>query len=194
MKKILLIAFTLLVNYTVLNADIYTTDNTMYISDTRDTYITNVDSYNSDYEMGIERQRNEDLINNYKSKIRTLQKRNQKIDSLIYNERKYNRPPVKNKYSRKLYEETTHSYIYRIKLNGNKISNFKSFHIQNGYFKVEMQDRYKRPTSKYHKTYKKYEKRIKLKRDVNNKRISYKVKGDYLEIVMPRYDRKKYRY
>jgi len=192
MKKILLAVITLMISSTILSADIYTTNSTIYTSDTRDIYDTDI-GYSDDYEMGIERQRNEDLIKRYKLKIRTLQKRNQKIDSLIYNTRRHIQPPVK-RYKKELYEENSHRYIYRIRLNGNRISNFKPLHIHNGYFKIEMQDSYKRPHGKYHKTYKKYEKRIKLKRDVNNKRISYKVKGDYLEIIMPRYDRKKYRY
>lgn len=130
-------------------------------------------------DLNEELQRNTKLIEDYKSSIKTLEKRNK-----FLLEKKAKNPKLYEK--KALYEETKESYIHRIKLNGAKAKNI-NFTIKDHYLSIEMNIKTEEKSEgSYYASSKYFFQSYNIPSSVDESKIKHEIDGDYFVIVMPK--------
>jgi len=122
---------------------------------------------------------NQHMIQEYKSTINKLEKRNAYLAKV-----KSENPKLYA--SKPLYENRKSEYIYRIKLNGAKAKNL-NFTIKNHTVSIEMSLKTERNSKNgYYSNSQDFYQEFTIPKDVQESKISNKIDGDYYEIIMPK--------
>ena len=130
-------------------------------------------------DLNDELQRNTNLIKEYKSSIKDLEKRNKfLLDEKAKNPKLYEK--------KALYEETKDAYIYRVKLNGSEAKNI-SFTIKNHYLSIEMNIKTEQKSeNSYYASSKYFYQSYNIPSNVDESKIKHEIDGDYFVVIMPK--------
>ncbi len=126
-----------------------------------------------------ELEHNKMAIKEYKESIKELEKRNAYLEKLKkQNPKLYVKKP--------LFEEKKDKYIYRVKLEGAKAKNM-NMTIKDHIISLEMSLKTERSDKNgYYMSSRSFYQQFSIPKDVNEKKITNRVDGDYFEIVMPK--------
>ena len=126
-----------------------------------------------------ELEHNKMAIKEYKATIKELEKRNAYLEKIKkQNPKLYVKKP--------LFEEKKDKYIYRVKLDGAKAKNL-NMTIKDHTIALEMSLKTERSDKNgYFMSSRNFYQQFSIPKDVNEKKITNRVDGDYFEIVMPK--------